>query len=112
MAKPIDVGAEDFEAEVLEVEDRPVFVDFWSESCGHCLTLNPQFEQAADENGGVKFAKVSLQGGRDLFKAHGVRSTPTLVLFSGGEEIARTVGAMRAADIGAWLEENLAAEDA
>ena len=105
MAKPVDVNAEDFEAEVLEVEDRPVFVDFWSETCGHCMTLNPQFEAAADENADVKFAKVLFQQARDLFKEYGVRATPTLVLFSGGEEIGRTVGAKRADDLPAWLEE-------
>lgn len=108
MDKPVDLGAEDFEAEVLLVDDRPVFVDFWSESCGHCLTLNPHFEQAAGENANVKFAKVSFQQGRDIFKQHEVRATPTLVLFSGGEEIGRTVGAKRADELAAWLEEQLA----
>lgn len=107
MAKPIDAGSEDFEAEVLLIEDQPVFVDFWSESCGHCLALNPEFAQAAGTHDSVKFVKVSLQQGRDLFKEYGVRGTPTLVLFSGGEEIARTVGAMRAEELGEWLQEQL-----
>lgn len=108
MAKPVDVSAEDFEAEVLQEEDRPVLVDFWSETCGHCLTLNPQYDQAAAENDDVKFAKVSFQEAKDLFREHGVRATPTLVLFSNGEEMARSVGAKRAAELNDWVREQTA----
>ena len=105
MAKPLDVAPDEFDAEVLQVEDCPVIVDFWSETCGHCLTLNPQYEQAADENDSVKFTKVSFQQAKDLFKEYGVRATPTLVLFSSGEEVARTVGAKRADELNEWLGE-------
>jgi len=109
MAKPIDVTGEDFEEEVIKCTDMPVLVDFWSETCGHCLALNPQYDQAAEaREGEVKFAKVSFQDCRDLFSEHGVRATPTLVLFRDGEEIARTVGAMRADDLQEWLDERLA----
>lgn len=106
MAKPVDVSAEDFEVEVLN-EDRPVLVDFWSETCGHCLTLNPQYEAAADKNEDVKFAKVSFQQAKDLFREYGVRATPTMILFSEGEEVERTVGAKRADEINDWLAEQL-----
>jgi thioredoxin-like negative regulator of GroEL len=108
MAKPVDVGVEDFEAEVLQVDGQPVFVDFWSETCGHCLALNPHYDQAADENDEIKFTKVSFQQAKDLFKDYGVRATPTLVLFHEGEEIARTVGAKRAEELHDWLAEQLA----
>ncbi len=108
MAKPIDVGPEEFETEVLHCTDRPVLVDFWSETCGHCLALNPQYDQAAEDKGDeVKFVKVSYQQCRDLFKEHGVRATPTLVLFKDGQEIARTVGAKRADDLKRWIDEQL-----
>lgn len=106
MAKTVDVSAEDFEAEVLN-EDRPVLVDFWSETCGHCMTLNPQYDAAAEENDEVKFAKVSFQEAKDLFREHGVRATPTLILFADGEEVARTVGAKRADEINDWITEQL-----
>lgn len=110
MAKPIDVDSEEFETEVLSDDDRPVLVDFWSETCGHCLALNPQYDQAAEAKGDeVKFVKVAYQQSPDLFGQYGVRATPTLVLFRDGEEIARTVGAMRAHDLIAWIDENLSA---
>ena len=109
MAKPMDVTAEDFEQEVTKWTDTPVVVDFWSETCGHCQALNPHYDQAAEAKAGeVKFVKVSFQDCRDLFGEHGVRATPTLVLFRDGKEIARRVGAMRADDLQQWIDESLA----
>ena len=80
MGKPVDVSATDFEAEVLQVEGTPVLVDFWSETCGHCLALNPQFEQAAEETGDrVKFAIVTFSDNKDIFKQYSVRATPRCI---------------------------------
>ncbi len=108
MAQPVDVGAEDFPREVLECSDMPVLVDFWSETCGHCMALNPHYDQAAGAmEGRVRFMKVSFQQAKELFTEHGVRATPTLVLFRDGVEVARKVGAMPADDLIAWLEEQL-----
>ncbi len=94
MAKPIDVEAHQFEAEVIESQDIPVLVDFWSPTCGHCLALNPNYDEAAEAlDGKIKFVKVAFPGGRDVFKQYGVRGTPTLVLFKDGAEVKREVGA-------------------
>ncbi|MGC9318247.1 MAG: thioredoxin family protein [Armatimonadota bacterium] len=109
MAKPIDVEGANFHTEVLKFDETPVLVDFWSPSCGHCLALNPHFEQlAAERDGQVRFAKVSYADNSDLFRDYNVRATPTLVLFRAGEEIARTVGAKRAEELDEWLQQNLA----
>jgi len=100
MAKPIDVEPEEFDAEVLENQELPVLVDFWSPTCGHCLALNPNYDEAAEELAGkIKFVKVAFPEGRELFKRFGVRGTPTLVLFKEGEEVEREVGAKPKEDI-------------
>lgn len=108
MTRPLDVGAEDFSREVLEYSDQPVLVDFWSETCGHCLALNPHYDRAAETmEGRLRFVKVSFQQANELFREHKVRATPTLVLFRDGVEVARKVGAMPADDLIAWLDEQL-----
>ncbi len=108
MTKPPDVPLADFAAEVIEWTETPVLVDFWSETCGHCLALSPQYDQAAEaRDGEVKFVKVSFQECRELFSEHAVRATPTLILFRDGREHARRVGAVRADDLLAWIDESL-----
>ncbi|MEA3399810.1 MAG: thioredoxin domain-containing protein [Armatimonadota bacterium] len=109
MAKPMDVDGADFQTDVLQFDETPVLVDFWSPTCGHCLALNPHFDQlAAERDGEVRFAKVSYPDNKELFEEYSVRATPTLVLLKGGEEVARTVGAKRAEELNEWLQENLA----
>ena len=90
-------------------EALPVLVEFWSQTCPHCLQLNPHFEKAAEGAAGtVKFAKISLQdGAMALFSQHGVSGVPTLILFRGGSEVARRVGATTSDQILAWLQQCL-----
>lgn len=108
VAEPVDVSGEEFASEVIECEDAPVLVDFWSPTCPHCQALNPQYEIAAKQHDGlVKFAKVVFPDAKEIFTEHGVRATPTLILFRGGEEIARTVGAKQADELTEWLEKHL-----
>jgi thioredoxin 2 len=92
MAKPLDVDANSFDSAVLD-EGAPVLVDFWSETCPHCLQLNPEFDRAAQAgHGDVRFAKISAQTAGLLFGRYGVHAVPTLVLFKGGDEAARREG--------------------
>lgn len=93
MAKPVEVQPDQFDAEVLENQPTPVLVNFYSPTCGHCLALEPRYEEAATAlEGKVKFVKVAFPAGRDLFRRFGVRGTPTLVLFKDGQEVRREVG--------------------
>lgn len=109
MAKPRDLKPETFEAEVLQAP-LPVLVEFWSHTCPHCLRLNPDFDQAAEESAGqVKFVRVAAQECRPLFQQHGVSAVPTLVLFRDGKEAARQSGVRTSAEILSWLEQCLAA---
>lgn len=108
MAKPVECNVDTFAREVLE-EAMPVVVDFWSHTCPHCLRLNPEFEAAAvSEDCPAKFVKVSVQDAMPLFGQHRVSTVPTLVLFRGGQELARQSGARTKDEILAWLKEHLA----
>ena len=44
MSKVVEVDADAWEREVLQVEG-PVVVDFWHHMCGWCIKLNPVYEQ-------------------------------------------------------------------
>ena len=93
---------------VLERHGMPLIVDFWAPWCGPCRMMAPQFEAAARQMAGrVSFAKVNTDLEPDVATRLGIRGIPTMALFAGGREIARTSGAMPAADLVRWIERAL-----
>ncbi len=108
---PLNVNTESFDREVLE-HSRPVLADFWSQTCGHCVRFNPEFDAAAEEaRGQAKFVKVSAQEAMPLFQRFRVRATPTTILFRGGVEIGRRPGFMSKGDLLGWMTQALRAAD-
>ncbi|MGI0016381.1 MAG: thioredoxin [Nitrososphaera sp.] len=87
------VNARSWEAEVLR-SDVPVFVDFWAEWCGPCRMVGPAVEQIARiMYGKIKVAKLNVDENQEVAMKYGVQSIPSLILFKGGKELARTIGA-------------------
>jgi thioredoxin 1 len=99
---------ETWDSEVLRSE-LPVFVDFWAEWCGPCRMVGPAVEQLSHTlEGRVKVAKVNVDDNPEIAARYGVRSIPSLLLFKGGEEIERAVGAAPKEAYARFIEQTLA----
>ncbi|HEY1350226.1 MAG TPA: thioredoxin [Ktedonobacteraceae bacterium] len=86
------VGDTDFENKVLK-SDKPVIVDFWAAWCGPCRAIAPVFEQLSDKyTGKLGFAKIDIDAHEGIPGRYGVQAIPTLIVFKGGQPVARLVG--------------------
>jgi thioredoxin 1 len=93
MGKMKDFDAANFESEVLKSQ-KPVLVDFWAEWCVPCKAVAPVIDQlAAEYSGKMIFGKVDVDRSPQIASLLGIRSIPTMIVFSNGEEKERLVGA-------------------
>ena len=88
----ITLNAKNFEEEVIK-SDIPVLVDFWATWCGPCKMLAPTIEEIAKEyDGRRKVGKVNIDDEGTLAIEYGIVSIPTVILFSGGEAVSKSIG--------------------
>jgi thioredoxin 2 len=68
----------------------------------------PEIAKVAERNAGqILVVKVNTDVDPAVGSAHRIQSIPTMALFAGGREVARTMGARPAAGIESFLQQSL-----
>jgi len=94
MANVPPITDSDFEEKVLKSE-VPVLVDFSAEWCGPCKQIAPIIAKLAQDLApGVAVFGCDVGECPETAQKFGIMSIPTLIVFKGGEEKARQVGAV------------------
>ena len=94
----------EFQNNVL-ASDQPVLVDFWAAWCGPCRMIAPSVEAVAEQfDGKAKVFKMDVDSNMDTPSRFGIKGIPTLILFKGGQEQERVVGAVSREAISRLIE--------
>ena len=88
----MEFNDQNFDSDVLKA-GMPVLVDFWAVWCGPCKAIAPIVEEVANEfSGKVRVGKMDVDSNNQVAMRYGIRSIPTLLLFSGGEVVGQVIG--------------------
>jgi thioredoxin 1 len=102
----LTVTEENFDKEVLNSE-KPVLVEFYSDSCVPCKRMSPVLAEIEEENAEIKVVKLNVNFSAEIAKNYGVLSSPTFLFFKNGEEVSRLKGIVAKDDIEDIIEEVL-----
>ncbi|MBT3221743.1 MAG: thioredoxin family protein [Proteobacteria bacterium] len=95
-----------FREQVLQ-SDQPVLVNIWSPTCAPCKRMAPELVATATRfQDRVRVVEIGTTAEPRLLGQLEVRSTPTTLVFDGGEEMGRVLGYRSRS----WLGEMIEAE--
>ena len=101
------INQDNFEEKVLQ-SDKPVLLDFYSDTCIPCKRLAGPLGDVEDEyEDKIYVYKVNVNYDEKLAEQYQVMSAPTLIFLKDGEEKSRLNGAVGKEEIVKLFEGNL-----
>jgi thioredoxin 1 len=104
----IEVSDSSWDADVLQ-SDKPVLVDFWAAWCAPCRMLAPTVDAVAEKySTNARVVKLNVDDNPAISQRYGIKGIPTLILFKGGKEEERVVGATSKEAISRMIDKHVA----
>ncbi len=98
------------EFDELLASGRPVLADFHQPGCPPCTRLEPTIASLAEAyEGRAAVVRVNVRQVPSLAQRYGIRGTPTVVLFAGGQVVDRWLGVKSEREYRAAIESALPA---
>lgn len=83
----IELNKDNFDEEVINYTEKPVFVDFWGDKCEICKELMPGVHGLEEKYGDkIKFTSLNISTARRLAIAQKVLGLPTMIIYRNGEK--------------------------
>lgn len=90
----------------IKENDMAVLVDFYSTTCGPCMAMCDDYEDAALSFGmKVKFLKINADEYQIVAKEYGVSALPTIIAFKNSKEVNRRSGQLSQVQLRMWAEQ-------
>jgi thiol-disulfide isomerase/thioredoxin len=102
-----EISEKDWKQKV-EKQVNPVFLMFYSPTCPHCHSIEPYFDQYADElKDDVKFYKMNIAENQEIANRFGILGTPTFIFYCHGKPVRSIVGSIYPSLLKKTIEEGL-----
>jgi thioredoxin 1 len=106
MGKVAQVGTNEFDATVLK-SSKPVVVDFFATWCGPCRMIAPVLDDLSEvHKDKVTIVKVDIEDAPEVAEKYAVDKVPTIIIFKGGQEADRKLGALPKPALESWILSN------
>ena len=101
---PVEVTDESCTAHIKE-NDIAVLVDFYSTTCGPCMAMYDDYEDAALPFGiKVRFLKINADKQQKVASQYGVNTLPTIIAFKKGVEVSRVSRQLAQVELIQWAK--------
>jgi len=85
----LELNKDNFDAEVLNYTEMPVFVDFWGDKCEICKELMPGVHELEHKySDKIKFSSLNISNARRLAIGQKVLGLPTMIIYKAGEKFS------------------------